>query len=249
MKAMIFAAGLGTRLQPLTATMPKALVPVAGKPMLEHLMLKLKAAGFNQIVINVHHFPEQIIDFLKRKKHFGMNVMISDEREQLLDTGGAIKQAAHFFDDGQPFLVHNVDVFSNLDLKSLCENHHPEALATLVVSQRTTSRYLLFNSENRLTGWINEATGEQKPTGLQNATHLAKYAYAGIQVVSPRIAQPMQAFGKKFSLIDFYLSMAATEQINGFIPPDFQMLDIGKADVLASGEAEGFVSNNLLSFY
>jgi NDP-sugar pyrophosphorylase family protein len=241
MKAMIFAAGLGTRLKPLTDTIPKALVPVAGKPMLEHLMLKLKAAGFSQVVVNVHHFPEQIIDFLRQKQHFGMEVTISDEREQLLDTGGAIKKAAHFFDDGQPFLVHNVDIFSNLDLKSLCENHQPEALATMVVSRRTTSRYLLFNGENRLTGWINEATGEQLPAGLQNAATLNKYAYAGIQVVSPRIAQPMQTFGQKFSLIDFYLTVAVKEQINGFVPKNFKMMDIGKAEVLASGEADEFV--------
>ncbi|MDR3093863.1 MAG: nucleotidyltransferase family protein [Bacteroidales bacterium] len=232
MKAMIFAAGLGTRLQPLTDTIPKALVPVAGKPMLEHIFLKLKAAGFHQVVVNVHHFPEQIIDFLKQKQHFGMEVMISDEREQLLDTGGAIKKAAHFFDDGQPFLVHNVDIFSNLDLKSLCENHQPEALATLVVSRRTTSRYLLFNAENRLTGWINEATGERKPAEWQDTAQLNKYAFAGIQVISPRIAQAMQAFEPKFSLIDFYLSVAAKEPINGFIPKDFQMVDIGKTDVL-----------------
>ena len=156
MKAMIFAAGLGTRLKPLTDHMPKALVPVAGKPMLEHVIEKLKASGFNEIVINVHHFGNQIIDFLKEKDNFGIQIWISDETEELLDTGGGIKKAAHFFDE--PFLVHNADILSNVNLKDLYEFHQASKNdATLLVSPRKTVRYLLFNEENRLCGWVNKA--------------------------------------------------------------------------------------------
>ena len=123
MKAMIFAAGLGTRLRPLTDSMPKALVPVNGKPLLEHIILKLKEAGFDEIIVNVHHFPDKIIDFLRSKNNFNIRIEVSDEREMLLDTGGAIKKAAYFFDDEKPFLVHNVDILSNLDLKEVYCQH------------------------------------------------------------------------------------------------------------------------------
>ena len=131
MKAMIFAAGLGTRLKPLTDHLPKALVPVAGKPMLEHVILKLKAAGFTEIVINIHHFGEQIIGFLQANQHFGLTIHISDEREQLLDTGGGIQKAATFFQDTEPFLVHNVDILSNTDLE-----HRPESPLRLPCTKR-----------------------------------------------------------------------------------------------------------------
>ena len=156
---MIFAAGLGTRLKPLTDHMPKALVPVAGKPMLEHVILKLIAAGFNEIVINVHHFANQIIEFLKEKENFGITIHISDETDCLLDTGGGIKKAASFFTDGEPFLVHNVDILSNTDLKSLYDYHiNSNNDATLLVSSRKTVRYLLFNAQQDLCGWINKDT-------------------------------------------------------------------------------------------
>ena len=132
---MIFAAGLGTRLKPLTDTLPKALIPIAGKPLLEHVILKLKAAGFDEIIVNIHHFPDQIIDFLKANDNFGIRIEVSDERNQLLDTGGGIKKVASFFDDGKPFLVHNVDILSNIDLQKLYSQHlQTNSLATLVVS-------------------------------------------------------------------------------------------------------------------
>ena len=154
---MIFAAGLGTRLKPLTDHMPKALVPVAGKPMLEHVILKLIASGFDEIVINVHHFAEQIIDFLKEKNNFGIKIWISDETEELLDTGGGIKKASSLLNE--PFLVHNADILSNVDLKTLYDFHiASENDATLLVSPRKTVRYLLFNQTNRLCGWINKDT-------------------------------------------------------------------------------------------
>ena len=154
---MIFAAGLGTRLTPLTDHMPKALVPVAGKPMLEHVILKLIASGFDEIVINVHHFAEQIIDFLKDKNNFGIKIWISDETEELLDTGGGIKKASSLLND--PFLVHNADILSNVDLKPLYDFHlASESAATLLVSPRKTVRYLLFDQTHRHCGWINKDT-------------------------------------------------------------------------------------------
>ena len=163
MKAMIFAAGLGTRLKPLTDNTPKALLPIRGKPMLEHVILQLKNAGFDQIAINIHHLGDQIIDFLAANNNFGIQIYISDERDYLLDTGGGIKHAAPFLQGDEPFLIHNVDIISNIDLRALY-NHHLETnpLATLLVSKRKTSRYLLFNKENKLCGWRNRETGEVK---------------------------------------------------------------------------------------
>jgi NDP-sugar pyrophosphorylase family protein len=241
MKAMIFAAGLGTRLKPITDNLPKALVPIAGKPLLEHVILKLKAAGFDEIIVNVHHFPDQIIDFLKQHDSFGIRIEVSDERKHLLDTGGGIRQAQWFFDDGKPFLVHNVDILSNLNLAALYRQHLVSgSLATLVVSPRDTFRYLLFNGDNRLHGWINEKTGETKPTHVADISRFNKLAFAGIQVLSPRVFDLMEVLSPKFPIMDFYLSNAQTELITGFIPPDFRMLDVGKLNVL--DEAERFVA-------
>jgi NDP-sugar pyrophosphorylase family protein len=241
MKAMIFAAGLGTRLKPLTDTLPKALVPIAGKPLLEHVILKLKAAGFNEIIVNVHHFPDQIIDFLQSKDNFGIRIEVSDERDELLDTGGGIRKASWFFDDGKPFLVHNVDILSNLDLKALYLQHlQIDSLATLAVSRRDTFRYLLFGESLRLNGWINERTGETKPAGFTHGESHVKLAFAGIQVLSPAVFDLMKPLQPKFSIMDFYLSNAPTKIISGFIPNDFNMLDVGKLNVL--DEAERFIT-------
>ena len=150
MKAMIFAAGLGTRLRPLTDTLPKALVPVGGKPLLYHVLMKLKAAGINEFVINVHHFADKIISYLGENDNFGLDISISDETGGLLETGGGLLHARNYL-DGQ-FLVHNVDILSNLDVASFAGNARPEAMATLLVSERTTSRYLLFRIKR---GFIN----------------------------------------------------------------------------------------------
>lgn len=237
---MIFAAGLGTRLKPLTDTLPKALVPIAGKPLLEHVILKLKAAGFDEIIVNIHHFPDQIIDFLKANDNFGIRIEVSDERDQLLDTGGGIRKVASFFDDGKPFLVHNVDILSNLDLKELYNQHlRTNSLATLVVSERDTFRYLLFDDNLRLNGWINEKTGETKPAGLSKPELYNKLAFSGIQVLSPQVFDLMKELEPKFTIMDFYLSNAPTQLISGFIPADYKMLDVGKLNVL--DEAEKFV--------
>jgi len=241
MKAMIFAAGLGTRLKPMTDFLPKALVPIAGKPLLEHVILKLKNAGFDEIIVNVHHFPDQIIDFLKKNDYFGIRIEVSDERDVLLDTGGGIRKAAWFFDDGKPFLVHNVDILSNIDLGALYHQHlRTNSLATLVVSQRDTFRYLLFDDNLRLNGWINEKTGETKPENLKKIEFYNKLAFSGIQVLSPKVFDLMENLKPKFPIMDFYLSNAASQTISGFIPQDFKMMDVGKLDVL--DEAERFVN-------
>ena len=243
MKALIFAAGLGTRLKPLTDTMPKALVPIDGKPLLEHVILKLKAAGFNQIIVNVHHFPDQIIEFLKSKNNFDLRIEISDERDKLLDTGGGVKNAKWFFDDGKPFLVHNVDILSNIDLQSLYQQHlETSPLATLVVSERDTFRYFLFDEEARLKGWINEKTGEVRPDHLTHTELYNKLAFSGIQVLSPDVFKLMEHFPDHFSIVDFYLRNAAQQQIKAYVPHALKMIDVGKLNVLT--EAEQFVRND-----
>lgn len=234
---MIFAAGLGTRLKPLTDTIPKALIPIGGKPLLEHVIIKLKTAGFDEIIVNVHHFPDQIIDFLKANNQFGIRIEVSDERNMLLDTGGGIRNAKWFFDDNKPYLVHNVDILSNIDLKELNNEHSKSgSLATLVVSKRDTFRYLLFNEDKRLCGWINEKTGETKPKGLTNISQFNKLAFAGIQMLSPGIFDLMETPELKFPIMDFYLSLVHTQIIKGFVPVDFHMMDVGKLDVLDKAE-------------
>jgi len=238
---MIFAAGLGTRLKPLTDTIPKALIPIAGKPLLEHVILKLKAAGFNEIIVNVHHFPDQVIDFLQSKNNFDIHIVVSDERDLLLDTGGAVRKASWFFDDGKPFLVHNVDILSNVDLKVLYDEHAAShSIATLVVSKRNTFRYLLFNEDKRLCGWINEKTGETKPVRFNDISGFNKLAFAGIQMLSPDVFKLMENLNPKFPIMDFYLSNAQHQVIKGYVPPDLHMLDVGKLDIL--DEAERFVT-------
>ena len=235
---MIFAAGQGTRLKPLSDTMPKALVPVGGKPLLEHIILKIIRAGFDDIIINIHYFGEQIIDFLNKNNNFGVKITISDERNCLLDTGGGLRKAACFFDDNQPFLVHNVDVFTNVDLKKLYDNHlKNNSLSTLAVGERQTQRYFLFDENNYLRGWTNISTNEFKPVGLQNADRYKKLAFAGIQIFSPKVFQLLEQVKEtKFSLTDFYIQNANHKCFKAYITPNFQMLDAGKMDSLKQAE-------------
>ncbi len=238
MKAMIFAAGMGTRLKPLTDTIPKALVPVAGKPLLQHTIEKLIASGFNEIIINVHHFAEMIIDFVLANERFGIRIEFSDEREKLLDTGGAIKKAAWFFDNNQPFLIHNVDILSNIDLRKLVE-HHQESLsmATLVCSIRETSRYLLFDDSNRLQGWVNEKTGEVKPPIPNiNPLEYQKLAFSGIHIMQPAIFHLMQDYPDTFSIIDFYIQNCSRMAIQSYFQPNLITIDTGKAEAIVKAE-------------
>ena len=239
---MIFAAGLGTRLKPFTDHMPKALVPVAGKPMLEHVILKLKSFGVDELVINVHHFAQQIIDFLKEKDNFGIKIWISDETEELLETGGGIKKAAPFFN--KPFLVHNADILSNVDLKAMYDYHLTnENDATLLVSSRKTVRYLLFDETNRLCGWVNKDTLQTKPEGFIYQPEVQKeYAFGGIHIISPTLFKYMEGWSGKFSIMDFYLQTCQKAQLGGYIKDDLHLIDIGKLETLA--KAEEFIRQN-----
>ena len=234
MRTLIFAAGLGTRLKPLTDTMPKALVPVGGKPLLWHVVKKLESAGITDVVINVHHFADQIIDYVHGQDDFGIKVTFSDERDLLRETGGGIRHARKFL-EGDSFLVHNVDILSNADLLSLYNNAHT---TTLLVSQRQTQRYLLFDDTNRLIGWTNIATGEYKSPYSDIKERPARgLAFSGIQVFHPSLLPLMDSWEGKFSIIDFYLSICDKVDIRCCLDPQLQLLDVGKLDTIAKAEA------------
>ena len=232
-QAFILAAGLGTRLKPLTDTMPKALVPVAGQPLLYHVIQRLKAAGFERIVINVHHFGEQIIDYLAANDGFGLDVRVSDERGLLLDTGGGIRKAAPFFESDSPVFIHNVDILSDLDIDALYAAYEQagDVDAALVVSQRHSPRQLQFEpTTHRLVGWQNTQTGDQRgQLGLP-------LAFAGIHLISPRLFPLMEDYPEKFSIITFYLNICGTHNLVGFEQPHFRFMDAGKLDTLATAE-------------
>lgn len=231
---MIFAAGLGTRLKPLTDRMPKALVPVGGHPLLWHVLTKLKAAGFQRVVVNVHHFSRQIIDYLAAND-FGIDVHVSDETGQLLETGGGIRKARHLFSPQYPILIHNVDILSNVDLAALMTQaeslDNPGAL--LVVSSRPTSRYLLFGHDMQLVGWTNVDTAEVKtPFPHLDVAACRKYAFSGIHVFSPSLFPLMDDCPPRFPIMDFYLKHCHRAPIRGVVKEDLRLLDVGKLDTL-----------------
>lgn len=249
---MIFAAGLGTRLKPLTDTMPKALVRVGGEPLIKRVIMNLAAAGVDRIVVNVHHFAEQIIDYLKDNDNFGLDIRISDETDGLLETGGGIKKAAPLFDPAAPILIHNVDILSNVNLsefyqiasrseegrvKSEESNCCGAVDAVLLVSWRKTKRYLLFDDDMKLVGWTNIETGEvRSPYPELNPKECRMYAFAGIHALSPRLLKMMDEFPDRFGIIDFYLKACASHNIKGYVKDDLKLMDIGKLDTLAQAE-------------
>ena len=252
MKAMIFAAGLGTRLKPLTDTLPKALVPLAGKPLLQWQIERLKAAGITDIVVNVHHFPDMIINYLHDNDNFGCRIAVSDERDMLLETGGGLRKAEallgsgvqEFRSSGEGILVCNVDILSNIDIPTLLNAYNPDEMGVVVVSERDTQRYLLFDEENRLCGWTNIATGEVKgEEAIRQGGEqvMKKLAFSGMQVLNPRIFDCMDKVveqkGDKFSLIDLYLSIAEKEILRAYIPENYRMMDVGKIAQLSEAEA------------
>ena len=237
MKAMILAAGLGSRLMPLTRTIPKALVLFRQKPILEHLILRLKQAGITEIIINVHHFPGQITDFLQEKRFFDIRIEISFEQD-LLDTGGGLKKAQWFFDDGQPLLLHNVDVVSNLDINRMLEHHlHKNSLATLAVRSRSTSRFLLFDADDRLIGWEDQSLQQQKIM-VPFSAEPRSFSFMGIHIISPGIfAHLPQA--QKFSIITAYLDLAAQRKaICAFNADGFSWADLGRLQNLRAAEQD-----------
>ena len=237
---MIFAAGLGTRLKPLTDTMPKALVRVGGQPLIWHVIMKLKAAGYERIVVNVHHFAQQIIDYLQANDNFGLDIRISDETSGLLETGGGIKKALPLFDPSEPILIHNVDILSNLDFNSLSMVAPPDAL--LVVSQRNTKRYLLFDDEMILDGWTNIETGEvRSPYPALDPTDLKRLAFSGIHMIWPRLFPLFRDMPERFGIIDFYLKYCHQCAFLGYEKKDLRLMDVGKLDTL--DQAESFASS------
>lgn len=242
MKAMIFAAGLGTRLRPLTDNMPKALVPVGGVPMLERVMRRLIDAGFDDVTVNVHHFAPMVVDFLRAHDWFGITVHVSDESGMLLDTGGGILHARQWLDGCEPFMVHNADILTDLDLRAMYDAHVASGnAATLLVGERETSRYLLADPSGCLRGWTNLSTGEVRPVGLayDPAIH-RKVAFGGVHVISPAIFDPLAAFSAdsaKFSIIPFYLSVCDVLTIGTYAPSaPYAWHDIGKPQSLAAAE-------------
>lgn len=240
---MIFAAGLGTRLKPITDTLPKALVPVAGKPLLYRAVSKLKAAGITDFVINVHHFPDLIMGYTQEQDDFGVNVRFSDERDFLRETGGGIKFARHLLEGGS-FLVHNVDILSDLDIRWFISQAAPDALATIIVSERKTQRYFLFDDSMRMVGWTNTATGEvRSPFGDIDPEKYRKLAFAGIHCISGDIFKVFDedGWGDRFSITDFYIRECGRYLIRGVVPPDFHLLDVGKVETLSV--AEDFLRN------
>lgn len=222
---MIFAAGLGTRLKPLTNDKPKALVTVNGTTLLELTINKLIQHGFNEIIINIHYFGNQIIDFLKSKNNFNISITISDESELLLDTGGGLKKTAYFFNDNKPFLVHNVDIVSEINLTELYAQHlQSDAIATLAVKNRKSSRYFIFDENLFLCGWKNEKTGETVSANNNKPTF--NLAFSGIHVLSPEIFNFIKDEGV-FSITNSYLKIAATEKIKAYSHDDAFWMDAG----------------------
>ena len=231
MKAMIFAAGLGTRLQPLTNDRPKALVEVNGLCLLEIALQKLIASGCDHAIINVHHFADMVIDFLKKKNNFGIKISISDERSMLLETGGGLKKAKRYFQDA-PFIIYNTDIITNLNIRDLYSAHlKSNAIATLAVRNRNTSRYLLFDKENyQLKGWTNKKTAECKWSTPSSGDELP-FAFSGIQVVSPEIFKYIPR-KKVFSTIELYLEAAKDSFIKAYPHDEDIWIDAGKPNDL-----------------
>ena len=264
-QAMIFAAGLGTRLKPLTDSIPKALVRVGGQTLLDHTIQRLRGYGYDRLVVNVHHFAQQIKDYVEQNADYQRLVRISDETDELLDTGGGLKKAAPLFDDDEPILIHNVDILDNVDYDWFRRQHLDEEDAVLLVSRRPTQRYLLFDNAMRLMGWINTATGEirspyewvKHPDDASLDTDALQltiwrgssemvfnmFAFSGIHSFSPRLFRLMEQFPNRFGIMDFYLQTCHRTRIYGCLKDNLRILDVGKLESLAA--AEEFVSKQL----
>lgn len=231
MEAMIFAAGLGTRLQNETADKPKALVEIGGKTLLQRAIEKVTEAGASQIVVNVHHFSELVIQFIQAHQ-WQVSVNISDESGLLLETGGGLKKAAPLFSGNQPILLYNVDVLSDVNLRDMVEIHiESGALASLLVRSRKTQRYFKFNKEMQLVGWINKQNGEKKISREENFDRATELAFSGIHFVQPEIFNFMPA-EERFSIVKLYLELAKTRTIKGIVDDSELWLDVGKPDEL-----------------
>lgn len=260
MKAMIFAAGLGTRLKPLTDTLPKALVPVCGKPLLEHVARKLLAAGINDAVVNIHYFADKIEQWIneqewivtgdKRPADGEMHMDISDERALLLETGGAVLHARKYLEGCGRFLIHNVDILSNCDIEWFESQVNEDAIATLLVSERSTTRFLLFAPESmRLVGWMNTDSGDYHVTSPEiSPADCRALAFSGIHILSDKVLELMQRYveerglpadetaGTRFPIMSFYMWLAARYPVYGVVASDLDFIDVGKLDALKPAE-------------
>ena len=235
MKAFILAAGLGTRLGDLTKDRPKALVKINGEELLALTIRRLKEQGFTEIVVNIHHHGEMVMDFLKKHDDFGVPIHISDERDQLLDTGGALVKAAKYLDGDEPVLVHNVDIISEVNFSKLLAFHaERQALSTLCVRERASDRALIFDHQWQLKGWSNNKTGEFK-WSTSPVTGYQTYAFSGIYVISPEFIRKINQKGK-FSIIDTWLDLAGKNKIAGYLDKSEYWFDLGTSEKIKNAE-------------
>ncbi|MDR3715432.1 MAG: sugar phosphate nucleotidyltransferase [Puia sp.] len=232
-RAMLFAAGLGTRFKPWTDLHPKALALINGRSLLQRNVVYLQQYGIRKLIVNVHHFADQVLAAIRENHGWGSEITISDERDELLETGGGLKKAAWYFAQ-DPFVVMNVDILTDLDLGAMMDNHRRHGpLATLAVTGRKTSRYFLFDEQDRLCGWRNVKTGEEKRAG--DRAGLREKAFSGIHIIDPQIFNLIGRVGK-FSIVDVYLELASSMIIRGFDHTGSKLIDVGKPDSV--GEAE-----------
>lgn len=234
MRAMIFAAGLGTRFKPWTDHHPKALAVVNGKTLLQRNIEYLQSQGITDVVVNVHHFANQIVDAVAINKGWGSNIIISDESDAVLETGGGLLKARLLLEQSSPFITVNADILTDLDIRKLLTYHQEQqALISFAVSERVTSRYLLFDENNRLCGWKNVTTGEEKI--VVPSANLRPMAYSCVVVFEPKVFELVRHSGK-FSLMDMYLDLAAEHKIMGWPHGGDRWIDVGKTDSVAKAE-------------
>lgn len=254
MQAMIFAAGIGSRLRPFTDHHPKALAEVGGVPMLGRVILRLADAGVSRMVVNVHHFAGQIKDYLEANDNFGLDISVSDESDMLLDTGGGLLKAAALLENGsdEPIIVHNADILTDVPIGDMADmRRDTDAMATLLVARRDTARYFVFDGNMRLDGWTNISTGKTRPEGLDtNCPGTSLLAFGGVHVVSPAIFSALRRYATHrfnatshddippFSITDFYIDTCRDNLFNGYTaPPGMRWHDIGKPESLAAARA------------
>ena len=242
MQAMIFAAGLGTRLQPLTNHCPKALVPLAGRPLIDHVLDKLVDAGATRIVVNVHHFADMLCRHLSQWQRARVELLVSDERDLLLDTGGGVRKALDLIDTTQPLLLHNVDIVSTsslLQFVAAARSRHEATSceAALMVSHRTSSRYLLFDSHQRMQGWTNTSTGAVRPEGLP-VDGLLPRAFSGIHMLFPKVYPLLQAWPERFGITDFYIDTCRQHSYVAVDTPADTLIDVGTPERLQEAERQ-----------
>jgi ADP-glucose pyrophosphorylase len=231
---MILAAGLGTRLKPFTDRHPKALAVVNRKTILQRNIEYLSSFGVTDIIVNVHHFADQVQTHLKEHQNFGINISISDETDEVLETGGGLKKAAWFFDDGKSFVLMNVDILTDLDLGKMKQQHQEtKPLATLAVSKRESSRCFLFNENGELCGWRNKLSGEEKISRKEDSLH--PFSFSGLHIINPSIF-PLIGQEGKFSMVDVYLDLAKTQPILAYNHTGTHLMDVGKPESIIEAE-------------